>query len=88
MKRPVLFAAATSLLTALALPLLGGAGPAGADTDALTASPTTVAFGPITVGDQSPNDVVTLTNTSAGPVTITSIDKGGADTNDFEETDN
>ena len=31
---------------------------------------------------------MTLTNTSVGTVTITSIDKGGADTNDFEETDN
>jgi hypothetical protein len=90
----LLFAVAASLLTVLALPLLG-ASTAGAATGtpvpaggSLTASPAALDFGEITVGDISANpQEVTLTNDSTSAVTITSLAIGGADPNDFGETD-
>jgi hypothetical protein len=95
----LLFAVAASLLTVLALPLLGGTNAVGAQTPAatgtpvpaggtLTASPTALDFGGITLGDFSATDPVTLTNNSTSAVTITSITIGGTASNDFAETDN
>jgi hypothetical protein len=97
-KRSLLLAGAASLLTVVALPLLGGFGATGAGAatstpaatgDSLSASPASVVFGGITVGDfGAVADPVTLTNTSTSPVTVTGVTIGGADYEDFSETDN
>ncbi len=88
--RPFLLAGGASLLVALALALpLGVGASAAVDTgDSLSASATSLDLGGITVGDVSATaESVTFTNQSTSPVTITSIALGGADDNDFEETD-
>ena len=91
--RPFLLTVGSGLLVALALalPLCGGPAAAAtpADTgDSLSASATTLDLGGITVGDVSATaEPVTFTNQSTSAVTITSIALGGADDNDFEETD-
>ena len=87
--RPFLLAGGVSLLVALAvaLPLCGAAAAADAG-DPLSASVPSLDLGGITVGDVSATaEAVTFTDQSTGPVTITSIALGGADYNDFEETD-
>ncbi len=88
--RALLVAGAAGLLVALALPLWSGAGVAAAATgDALTAAPTSLDLGDITVGDVSAvPDTVTLTNGGTSADTITSIAIGGADYNDFAQTNN
>jgi hypothetical protein len=90
----LLLVGAASLLTVLALPLLGAAAGAATGTPvnaggALTASTGSVDFGGITVGDVSQTDMVTVTvtNTSTATVTIASVDIGGVDNNDFVESD-
>jgi hypothetical protein len=92
--RALLVAGAAGLLVALALPLWSGASVAAAATaaatgDALTAAPTSLDLGDITVGDVSAvPDTVTLTNGGTSADTITSIAIGGADYNDFAQTNN
>jgi hypothetical protein len=100
MRRSLRHAAAAGLVVAGALPLLAGVGVgvAGAGTPAvsglpldatgtLTASPTSVNFGNITLGDESPTTAVTLTNNGASPITITGVTLSG-NSNDFDESDN
>jgi hypothetical protein len=86
-------AAAASLLAVLALPLLGGAAVAGASTSAagahatggsLSASPTTVQFPATTLGDISAGMGVTLTNNGTATDSVSALNLGGADPNDFE----
>ena len=87
--RPFLLAGGVSLLVALAvaLPLCGAAAAADAGIHSSASAPS-LDLGAITVGDVSATaEAVTFTDQSTGPVTITSIAMGGADPNDFAETD-
>ena len=52
----------------------------------VTLSPTDIGFGNIYVGDDSPDQTVTLTNTGSVSLTITSISLSGKDKNDFAQT--
>src|SRR5580658_9704178 len=62
-------------LSAVALFLAGpGAQPsAQAQAGGLSVSPTTVNFGRVTLGQLSPDEAITLTNSGGGPVQIRSI---------------
>ena len=91
-KRPFSLAAMAGLLTLVALPILGGAASAGALTApgaavqvssrALSASPTSVQFPSITLGDFTIMNV-TLTNTGTTTDSVTALTLGGADPADF-----
>ncbi|HEX3794766.1 MAG TPA: hypothetical protein VHV57_09730 [Acidimicrobiales bacterium] len=54
----------------------------------LTASVSTLNFGPTTLGDVSDELTVTFTNTGSVPAVITAMDVEGAGQNDFVETEN
>jgi hypothetical protein len=88
--------AVASLLILLAFPIFGGAGAAGASAtpeatvgQSLTASQTSVDFGPTTVGSNGGEFAadVTLTNNGTTADAISGFSIGGADPDDFFEFD-
>jgi hypothetical protein len=81
-RRSFSFAAAGSLLALVALPFLGMATNAGASTPHATGS---LSFLPTTVGDILGPQDVTITN--SGATAISGFTIGGADPNDFIESD-
>jgi hypothetical protein len=87
-KRPFSLAAMASLLTLVALPVLGAASAPGAAAQLsprlLAASPTTVPFPATTLGDVSASLAVTLKNTGTTIDSVTALTIGGADASDFQ----
>jgi len=75
-------------LTVVALPAFGAASIAGAlgAGPQLTATPTSIGFGSLSLGDVSNPTVITLKNTGATTDTISDFAFGGADPNDFVNT--